>query len=39
MLKYEPGGRLFKAKNQAEKLTAELEKKERELYSVRHRSD
>lgn len=26
----------FKAKNQAEKLTAELEKKERELYSVRH---
>lgn len=26
----------FKAKNQAERLTAELEKKERELYSVRH---
>lgn len=26
----------FKAKNRAEKLTAELEKKERELYSVRH---
>lgn len=26
----------FKAKDQAEKLTAELEKKERELYSVRH---
>ena len=26
----------FKAKNQAEKLTVELEKKERELYSVRH---
>ena len=26
----------FKAKNQAEGLTAELEKKERELYSVRH---
>ena len=26
----------FKAKNQAERLTAELENKERELYSVRH---
>ncbi len=26
----------FKAKEQAERLTAELEKKERELYSVRH---
>jgi len=26
----------FKAKRQADKLSAELEKKERELYSVRH---
>ena len=36
MLNMNLADEFFKAKRQADKLSAELEKKERELYSVRH---